>query len=86
MCPNSYNYNFIFQLNVEVVLNIFYTLWNIFWSVVATLSQLGGAWQHATSCGRNTVYNTGLGLHVIARPAHRPTSYTLSVAVEPYFN
>ena len=59
---------------------------NIFWSVVATLSPLGGAWQHATFCGRNTVYNTGLALHVIARLTHRPTSYTLSVAVEPYFN
>ena len=70
ICPYSCNYSYILQTNVEInVLNIFYTLWKYLWSVVATLSPLGGAWQHATSCGRNTVHSTGLALQ-LGHPIH----------------
>ena len=56
-----------------------YTLWKYFSGVWRPFLRKATPWQHTTSCGRNTVHNTGLG-HVIARPTHRPTSYTWRVA------
>ena len=87
MCHNSGNCSFIFRPNVNIncIEYLFYTCWKYFLECCgdpfSARRRLGSTWHLAGEI----LSTTPLG-HVIARPTHRPTSYTLPVAVEPYFN
>ena len=72
-CDMSCNHCLIFRPNMEINC-IEYFLYPFFFWVWRPFLCKAAPWQRATSCGRNTVHNTGLS-HVIARPTHRPTSY-----------